>query len=200
MDKWKIVLIVVLLGGLAGYGFYQQATVGETPVNMPAKPEPPEDPTKGPLVGKPAAAWNIPAGSWMNTPQPISLQDVKGHITILEFFRIECPHCEDAVPFMRSLYTKYKPQGLRMVTFQSPGDAPVENDWSKVQATLRRWKVTYPVAFDKNADLFVEKYKGDTYPTTLVIDEKGIIRYQETGYGEDTAKALESFIVKSLKK
>src|SRR3712207_4929664 len=100
MDKWKILLIVVLLGGLAGYGFYQQATVGETQMGMPANPEPPEDPTKGPLVGKPASAWNIPAGSWMNTPQPISLQDMKGHVTILEFFRIECPHCEDAAPFM----------------------------------------------------------------------------------------------------
>jgi thiol-disulfide isomerase/thioredoxin len=200
MDKWKVVLIVFLLGGLAGYGFYQQATLGETPENIQSTPPPVEDPTKGPLVGKPAAPWNIPAGSWMNTPQPISLQDVKGHVTIIEFFRIECPHCEDAVPFMRSLYTKYRPQGLRMVAIQSPGDAPAENDWKKVQATLRRWNVPYPVAFDKNADVFVQKYQGDVYPTVLVLDEKGIIRYQETGYDEATAKSLESFIVKSLKK
>ena len=200
MDKWKIVLIVVLLGGLAGYGFYQQAMLGETPVDIETTPPPAEDPTKGPFVGKPAAAWNIPAGSWMNTPQPISLKDVKGHVTVIEFFRIECPHCEDAVPFMRSLYTKYQPQGLRIVAFQSPGDAPSENDWKKVQATLRRWNVNYPVAFDKNADFFTKKYKGDTYPTVFVVDEKGIIRYQETGYDEATAKSLESFIVKSLKK
>ena len=198
MEKWKLVLIMLLLGGVAGYGFYQQNAASQLPDVQPT-PLPPGGSTRSSLLNKPAAAWNIPSELWMNTPQPISLQDVKGHITIVEFFRIECSHCQEAAPFMSSLYTKYKPQGLRMVAFQSPGKAASENDWSKVQATLRRWKVTYPVAFDKNAALFKGKYNGKAFPTVFVLDEKGIIRFRLIGLHDGRAQALENVIVKALR-
>jgi thiol-disulfide isomerase/thioredoxin len=197
MEKWKLVFIILLLSGVVGYGFYQQNTASPLP-DVEATPQPSEDPAKSFLLGKPAPAWNIPAGSWMNTPQPISLEDVKGHITLLEFFRIECPHCRQAVPFMHSLYSKYQPQGLKIVTFQSPGKAPAENDWSTVQATVRRWSIPYPVAFDKNSALFKGKYNGKAFPTVFVLDEKGIIRFRLIGLHNGRSQALENVIVKAL--
>jgi thiol-disulfide isomerase/thioredoxin len=198
MEKWKLVFMIFLLGGVAGYGFYQQTATSQLPDVQPT-PLPPKDPAKSSLLGKPAPAWNIPANSWMNTQRPISLQDVKGHITILEFFRIECPHCEEAVPFMHSLYTKYQPQGLRMVAFQSPGKAATENNWNTVQATVRRWKVPYPVAFDRNSALFKGKYNGKAFPTVIVLDEEGIIRFRLIGLHGGRAQALENVIVKALR-
>jgi thiol-disulfide isomerase/thioredoxin len=199
MDKWKVVLIIFLLGGLGAYGLYQQ-NAARQPASGQATPAPLEDFTKSLLMGKPAPAWNIPTNLWMNTPQPIALQDVKGHVTVLEFFRIGCPHCEEAAPFMTGLYQKFREHGLRMVAFQSPGRSlEKERDWNTVQATVRRWKITYPVAFDKG-DIVFKKYNGSRYPTMLALDEQGVVRFYQTGHSQAKAEALESFVAEALKK
>jgi thiol-disulfide isomerase/thioredoxin len=199
MEKWKIVVVLLLLGGLAAYGGVQAVQLGagnrlgqsETPA--PYEPDPP--PVK--LVGKTAQAWNVPAEFWMNTSQPIAMQDVKGHVTVLEFWRVGCPHCEDAVPSMNALYRKYQSRGLKMVAFQSPSNIPSENVWSTVQATVRRWKIAYPVAFDKNGALF-KKYNGHIYPTLMVIDGGGAIRYLQTGHSQEKAQSLDRMVAQVL--
>ena len=155
------------------------------------------------MVGKPLAAWNIPAQHWTNTRKPIDLADLKGHVTVIEFFRIGCSHCRDAAPARRALYRKYHPRGLKMIGFQSPADTTnarnSETNWKQVKAKIRQWRLTYPIAFDSNRALF-DKYNFQFYPTVLVVDKKGIVRFQQTGFTPANAKALEQFVAGALKK
>ena len=115
------------------------------------------------MLGKPAIAWDIDQKIGPIRLQPITLKDLQGHVALLEFWRAECPHCEEAVPFMESLFEKYSPQDLKMVTFHSPGKGAlpnsVEGNWQKVQAKIKEWGITYPVAYDEGGALF-SKYGG----------------------------------------
>lgn len=191
MDKWKIIVVVLLLAGLSGYGMYQQNA------SQPPKPETPTDPAAQPtpppanqklerLKNQAPPAWNIPADLWTNTKQPISLDSLKGSVALVEFWRIGCSHCEAASPFLDSLYKKHKGAGLKMVAIHSPG-APgpenPENDWATVKQTVQSWGLSYPVAYDEGGMLFKETYGGDTYPVILLLDREGKVRLIHTGHG-----------------
>jgi thiol-disulfide isomerase/thioredoxin len=203
MEKWKIIIIVLLLGGLAGYGYFE-ANPGGLPSNPPGvQPTPTPDPKDLALIGTPASGWNIPAEYWVNTPKPIFLKDLKGKVVLLEFWRSGCSHCEAAAPHMIELYKKFKPQGLQVVTFQSPGlikekENP-ENHWDMVQQKVREWNLPYPVAFDKNGKLFTSKYNGHLWPTMVLIDRQGkILKIQHSTDTKERAQVLEQAIMSVL--
>ena len=193
----------LLAAGLltARAGSQQQATPASAPAAQKQAQPTPDARTN--LIGKPLAAWNISAQHWTNTRKPIHLEDLKGHVTVIEFFRIGCSHCRDAAPARRALYRKYRSRGLKMIGFQSPGDTAntrnSENNWRQVKSQIRQWHLTYPIAFDRNRALF-DSYNLQFYPTVLVVDRKGIVRFQQTGFTPTNAKALEQFVAGALKK
>jgi thiol-disulfide isomerase/thioredoxin len=202
MEKWKGVVIVLIIAAIGIYSF--AASRPPAPTATPDKP-PASAQDLQKLVGQPAPDFGIPASLWDNTDgkNPVTVASLKGHVTILEFWRATCPHCHDAAPFMESLYKKYGKDGLRMVGIQSPSDNPdphfAENDWSQVRAVVDQWGITYPIGFDEHAVLFKSKYSGTLYPTILVLDKNGVVRYAETGYDDDKSKRLEQTVQQMLK-
>ena len=184
MDKWKIVIIVALLAGLGGYGFYQQNASQAPPPDQPvAKDEKPANPKLIAMKGKTPPAWDIPANLWVNTKAPMPLESLKGSPVLMEFWRIGCSHCEQAAPFMNEIYKRYGAKGLKMVTIHTPGaptpDNP-ENNWTTVRQTIKDWKITYPVAYDEGGKLFQNVYGGERYPAVLLLDRAGKVQYVGT--------------------
>ena len=209
MDKWKIGVSILLVVGLGFYGFYQNnppsaANSSETNGNGDNKsntdsknpPPAPPDVQKDALLNKPAIDWNIAPEYWVNTPHPITLKDLKGSVTLLEFWRANCIHCQEAAPFMRELYDHWHPRGLKMVTFESPGQPNadnLENNWQQVQGKVKEWKLPYPVAFDKGRILF-NKYHGNLYPMMIVLDKEGKVIFFHTGFDQAKSAALVRFL------
>lgn len=197
MDKWKLVAIFALLFGLGGYGWYSsQPQAAVTP-----DPTPAAEPTPGPnLEGKPLPNWTIPASFWANSKTPIAPATLKGNVALIEFFRIGCSHCEEAAPFMEQTYEKYRSRGLKMVAIQSPSKSdPKENDWSAVQAKIKEWGITYPVAFDEGGHIFRETYGLQIFPSVIVVDKTGVVRYFKAGHTPATAQALTAYLDNALK-
>jgi hypothetical protein len=102
---------------------------------------------------------------------------------------------------MEQTYKKYAPRGLKMVAFHSPGRGSTEeSDWPTVKTRVREWGVTYPIAFDAQARLFGQVYRLRTFPSVMVVDKDGIIRYFKAGHTPESAIALTAFLEKTLKK
>jgi thiol-disulfide isomerase/thioredoxin len=206
MEKWKIAVIVMLLAALCGYGFFQQnkPIPPETPPTDPHQPTPP--PPNQKLLkfkGQVPPSWDIAAQYWINTPRPISLADLKGHVTLLEFWRMECSHCQDAAPHINQLFKQYSQRGLKFVAIHSPGapgpDNP-ENDWGKVQQRIKEWGLKYPIAYDQNGTLFKNKFGGDTYPAMLILNREGKVIYVNTGFTAEKEMELQAALANALKK
>jgi thiol-disulfide isomerase/thioredoxin len=207
MDKWKILVIALLLGLLPGYNAYQRYAASQQTQQAQSNPTPasksPSKPaSKSDLIGKPAPDWSIPAEYWVNTPKPLTLADVKGHVTILEFWRADCSHCQESAPLMEGLYKQYQPRGLRLIAFHAPGrpeDAESrENNWATVQKVIKEWGMTYPVAFDKGRALFTNSYGGNLWPTVVVLDRDGIVRFYQTGMDAAKETALRQFLASAM--
>ncbi len=201
MDKWKIVVVLLLLGGLGGYGAYQQKATEAPPT--PEQTPPPVNTLKQKYLGQTPPAWNIGADLWVNTPQPITLDSLKGKVAIVEFWRIGCHHCEATVPFLNDLSKKYQSQGLKLVTIHSPGNLTdpenPEGKWNVVKDTIKQWGITYPVAYDEGGELFKKTYGGDTYPTLMLLGRDGKVKYLETGHTPEKEQALVAAVDKELK-
>jgi thiol-disulfide isomerase/thioredoxin len=208
MEKWKIAVIVLLVGALGGYGFYQQNAGSVTPSSNDQTPAPTPPPMSEKLLklqGAAPPAWKFDLTNWVNTPKPIVPADLKGKVTVLEFWRSECSHCQEAAPHMEKLYHEYSPRGVTVVAIHSPGAADTpeqpnpENNWTTVKQRIKEWGLTYPIAFDKGGKFFKTTYGGETYPTILILDRSGIVRYINTGYTAQKEMALRQALEKVLK-
>ncbi len=150
------------------------------------------------LVGQKLKPWKIERRLWTNTPSSVWLGGTKGHVTVIEFFRISCSHCQDAAPSRRALFEKFSSRGVKMIGFQSPGgtfpdSGNPENNWSQVKATVKEWKLPYPVAFDRDRQLF-NSYRLAFYPTVVVLDESGVVRFEQTGFTAEKDASLKRAI------
>lgn len=205
MEKWKVGVIVLLIVGLGGYGFYQQnaaSNPGASPAETDStKPPPPANEKLMKLQGQTPPAWNFGESNWVNS-KPITPTDTKGKVTLIEFWRIGCHHCEEAVPFMSKLFAQYSQRGVKFITIHSPG-APgpenKENNWGTVKQTIKSWNIKYPVAYDEEGALFKKTYGGDTYPTILIVDRAGKIVFAQSGHTPEKEAAIVSALDKAVK-
>lgn len=211
MEKWKVVVVMLLLGVLGGYGAFQQKMTREAeeapPANNIVDPNAPPDPNSPAVlvqkfVGKPMPApWNIASKYWMNTKKPLEPRDLKGSVALVEFFRIKCSHCQEAAPVMESLQNKYAARGLKIVGIHSPGEDEQENDWDEVSAVCAtQFGLTYPVGFDEKAQLFKTTYNGKLYPTMFLLDKKGIVVFAQTGFGKPQRAKLLAAVAREMAK
>ena len=196
----NILPFVALIFGF-GIGSHNCARADEAPA-QPTTPVTAPDAARN-LLGKPFPNWLVSQNYWMNTPEPVWLGGLRGDVTVIEFFRINCSHCQDAAPARRALYEKYRGRGLKMVGFHSPGIigdlTDDENKWEKVKAEVKKWGLNYPIAFDQNRAFF-DQNEFRFYPTVVVLDGKGIVRFQQTGYSPAKAAELDAFVGQMLTK
>jgi thiol-disulfide isomerase/thioredoxin len=125
---------------------------------------------------------------------------LKGHVTLIEFFRINCPHCsQEAAPLLKKLHAKYSSRGLKIIAFHAPGKSPNEHDWKQVRTVLEKeWNSPYPVAFDEGGKLFRGKFNGAWYPTILVLDRNLTVKLAQIGLTPESAKQVEKQIQQEL--
>lgn len=209
MEKWKIGVIAVLFLGLVGYGVSQQKASEPADVatsQVPGATAAPEANKAAVFIGQELGGAKIPVwtrvGPWENTKQPVTLDSLKGQPALLEFFRINCSHCQEAAPFLEALYGRYQPRGLKMAAVQSPGDykdaTNDETQWPKVQDFIKAGGLTYPVGMDKNSQYFQQTINGLSYPTTMLSDKNGKVVYAQTGHDTEKAIALAVELEKQL--
>jgi thiol-disulfide isomerase/thioredoxin len=191
MEKWKIAVIATLLISLLGFGMYQQKTEDGPSVTQGT---PAGTPLPSPYDGKVLPTWNFK--TWSG--QPVSLESLRGKPVLVEIFRIQCPHCQDAAPFMDGVQDRYGARGLKVIGIQSPGrfddTSNPENSWPAVQTWMKRFGIKYPVAFDQGSKYFQGTIKDKIFggnnedmrwPTLLLLDKQGRVSMAHTGYSTD---------------
>jgi thiol-disulfide isomerase/thioredoxin len=112
--------------------------------------------------------------------KPVALADVKGELTIVDFWGTWCPPCRKLTAHLADLASRYRDRGLRVVglTYEAaPGDAARQ----AIRAFVGEKKITYPCLLgDAATRARVSRFQG--YPTTLFLDRTGKVRLQTTGF------------------
>jgi peroxiredoxin len=123
----------------------------------------------------------------------ISLEDLKGRVVVLDFWGTWCPPCVESVPSLRTLNKRYsKEPSFMLIGISSDSD---ENEWREF---TDKNKMIWPQYLDR--DRRIQRAFGvRAFPTYILIDHEGIVRFQSVGSSWTKAANLDDAIRKQVK-
>jgi thiol-disulfide isomerase/thioredoxin len=125
--------------------------------------------------------------------QSVSNEELRGKVVLLDFWGTWCPPCRASVPILRNLQKKYSGKDFQLVGISSDED---EDVWSTFVAAHQMDWLEY---IDLSGKV-LRSFKIESFPTYIVLDKDGVIRFRQSGLGEFTQGDLEEAINKALKR
>lgn len=131
---------------------------------------------------------------WLNTESPLRLADLRGKVVLLDFWTFGCINCQHVIPSVRGWHEKYSAQGLVVIGDHYP-EFSYEADLGNLKQAIQRLDVPYAVAQDNDGGTW-SAYDVHYWPTLMLIDKRGDIRYKHIGEGryDDTEKAIKALL------
>lgn len=129
---------------------------------------------------------------WLNTPEPLSLERLRGSVVLLHAFQMLCPGCVSrGIPQAQRVAEAFAGAPLVVVGLHTVFE---HHDGMKVEslrAFLHEYRVRFPVGIDApdpSGDAIprtMRAYGMRGTPTTVLIDARGRLRRQVFGVHED---------------
>ncbi len=108
--------------------------------------------------------------------ETISLVDLHGKNILINYWATWCPPCIKELPMLENLHQEYAGEDFVVITING-----IEQDnLNTVQATVTEQGVTLPVLLDEG-ETFWDSYRILFLPTSIYIDEAGVIRFIKLG-------------------
>ena len=125
--------------------------------------------------------------------QVVSNASLRGQVTLIDFWGTWCPPCRASVPLLKNVQKKYAGKSFQLVSVSSDDD---EEAWEKFIVAQR---MDWSEYLDSSGD--VQKiFSVDSYPTYIVVDKDGVVRYRQSGLDQETENDIEDAINKALKR
>ena len=125
--------------------------------------------------------------------QAVSNTSLHGKVTLLDFWGSWCPPCRESVPILRNLQRKYGAKGFQLVGISSDDD---EDAW---KGFMESQYMNWPDYLDSSGTV-QQAFKIGSFPTFIVVDKDGVIRFRQSGLGSETQSDLENAINEALKR
>lgn len=121
----------------------------------------------------------------------ITSQDLRGKVTILNFWATSCVTCVKEMPDLVATYNKFNAQGLELIAVAMSYDPP-----NYVLNFVETRQLPFTISLDPKGELAQAFGDIKLTPTTLVVDKQGqvIARY----VGEPDFAALHRLLEKAL--
>ena len=145
------------------------------------------------LTGKSAPDFSNLSG-WLNT-SPVTINDLKGRIVLLDFWTYSCVNCIRTLPHMKAIHAKYSQDHFVLVGVHTP-EFGFEKKPENVADAVRRFGIEYPVAIDSENTTW-RLYGNQYWPRQTLIDSNGIVRWEHAGEGD--YDKMENMILNLLK-
>ena len=121
------------------------------------------------------------AVEWLNS-KPLSAEDLKGKVVVVDFWTYSCINCLRAIPYVRAWAEKYRDHGLVVIGVHAPEFA-FERNIDNVKKAVATLGIKYPVAIDNDYKIW-RAFDNEYWPAHYFIDAKGQIRHHHFGEGE----------------
>jgi len=123
----------------------------------------------------------------------ISLNELKGKVVLLDFWGTWCGPCVASVPSLRNLNKQYaNNSSFVMIGVSSDGS---EEKWKDF---IGKEKMVWPQYLDRERTV-IRAFRVNAFPTYVLLDPEGVIRFRATGNSLDKEAALDDAIKKQIK-
>jgi thiol-disulfide isomerase/thioredoxin len=117
---------------------------------------------------------------WLNTSGPISLEDLRGKVVLLDFWTFCCINCMHVLPDLEKLEKEF-PNELVVIGVHS-AKFDNEKESGAIRGAILRYGISHPVINDANMTLW-RKYQVSSWPTLALIDPEGQFCGEVSGEG-----------------
>jgi DNA-binding beta-propeller fold protein YncE len=118
--------------------------------------------------------------AWLNTAKPISLDQLRGRIVLLDFWTLCCINCIHTLPDLARLEAKY-PGVLVVIGVHTP-KFPNEKKTASIRKAILRYQVKHPVVNDAEHIIW-RRYGVQSWPTLVLLDPEGKVYGRISGEG-----------------
>jgi len=140
-----------------------------------------------PRAGQPAPNFKVITTSG----QPVSLENYRGYVLVLDFFATWCHPCRDSIPHLIEMNRKFGKQGLQVL-----GMSADEDGERLVKTFADEFRITYPIALAGETTLV--DYGVRSVPVMFIIDKKGRVAEVFRGFTGEVGRSTEQLIKKLL--
>jgi len=123
----------------------------------------------------------------------ISLDELRGKVVVLDFWATWCGPCVESVPSIRAMHKKYsKDESFVLLGISSDMEDDVWKEFTEKNSMV------WPQYRDRDRRIN-RAFRINAYPTYIVIDHEGIVRFKSSGAGGKESVDLQRAIEKELK-
>jgi cytochrome c biogenesis protein CcmG, thiol:disulfide interchange protein DsbE len=119
--------------------------------------------------------------------RPVRLEP-DGRVRVVDFWATWCEPCQDQLPHLDALATRYGDEGLAVAAVS------FDEDRALLDAFLAEHPLSIPVLWDRGGARLSEPLDVQRLPTTLVLDRRGLVRHVHVGYDAAAGDRLEAEI------
>jgi peroxiredoxin len=139
----------------------------------------------GDPVGNPAPDFRIATVTGPKK-ETLSLQQLRGHVVVLDFWGTFCEPCKKSFPKLQQLSEEYASSGVRFIGISEDE----EEDKEKIPAFAATYGATFALGWDGDRSI-AKRYNPQTMPSSFLIDKDGIVRFVHVGFHDGEEAALD---------
>jgi thiol-disulfide isomerase/thioredoxin len=127
------------------------------------------------------------------------LDSFKGKVVLVNFWATWCGPCKVEMPAMLKLHENFDQQKVAIVGVSIDDKRTPEQDTAEIKSFVERYKISYTIVHDREAKL-ARAFGGiRAIPTSILIDQKGVIQKTYMGVRpyENFAQDIETLLRRS---
>ena len=120
-----------------------------------------------PRVGRAAPAFSLPS---LADGSPVTLDQFRGKVLLLNFFATWCPTCRAEAPILQAAWEELQDENVAFLIVAIGEEGPDE-----VTRFMKERAPTLPVAMNQSGEM-LRLYNVNAIPTTFILDREGMVR------------------------
>jgi peroxiredoxin len=128
---------------------------------------------------------------WINTPNPISLSELRGKVVVLHAFQMLCPGCvSHGIPQAVKIYHAFSREDVVVLGLHTVFEHHAVMNADALKVFMHEYKIPFPVGIDTvqaghPIPLTMQKYELRGTPSLVLIDRNGNVRLHHFGQIDD---------------
>lgn len=134
---------------------------------------------------------NLTVSQWMNAPDGLTLESLRGQVVVLHAFQMLCPACvTHAIPQAKAIHQAFPLDKLRVIGLHTVFEHHDAMGPVSLKAFMHEFRLSFPIGIDQaSADgpipVTMQAYRLQGTPSLILIDKNGDIRLHHFGHLDD---------------